>query len=150
MNRLFCSITVVLISVCAPAMAGEYQDKLSTCLAQSATQDDKDALVRWIFVAMSAHPLTEDLAKIPVDQRESITRKGGAVFEKLMTESCGAETIGTIKYEGTEAFGLAFEVLGSSAMEGLMSHPNVDKVIAELASYVDESKLEKLLEKQSP
>lgn len=149
MNRLYCGAGAVLISMCAPAMAGEHQDKLAECLTQSATQEDKDALVRWIFAAMAAHPLTEDLAEISDDQRDVITRQGGAVFEKLMTDSCGAETIGTIRYEGTDAFGKAFEVLGSSAMEGLMSHPNVERSIAELSSHIDESKLEGLLEKHS-
>jgi hypothetical protein len=145
MNRLMACTAVVLTSLAAPVMAGDYQDKLTACLTQSATQDDKDALVRWIFLAMAAHPLTHDLATIPNDRKEAVMRTSGAVFQKLMTESCGAETMGTIKHEGTEALGKAFEVLGSTAIEGLLSHPNVDSTIAELTSYFDEKKFEKLV-----
>ena len=99
---------------------------------------------------MSTHPLTESLATIPADQRATIVREGSAVFQKLMAETCGAETVGTLKYEGTEALGKAFEVLGQTAMEGLMSHPNVQAAISELASHLDQAKFEKLLEKHDP
>lgn len=148
-QRCLC-IALAMLSALSPAMAGDYQERLATCLTGSANQDDKDALIRWIFVAMAAHPLTEDLAAIPAGRRETIVSEGSAVFQKLMTETCGEETVGTLKYEGTEAFGKAFEVLGQTAMEGLMSHPDVDRAISELASHLDQKKFEELLERHDP
>ena len=150
MKRLCLCTALALASALVPAWAGDYQDKLSACLTTSATEGDKAALIRWVFVAMSTHPLTESLATIPADQRATIVREGSAVFQKLMAETCGAETVGTLKYEGTEALGKAFEVLGQTAMEGLMSHPNVQAAISELASHLDQAKFEKLLEKHDP
>lgn len=146
MKRLLVCGALALASVLVPARAGEHQDRLAACLTTSATEADKAALIRWVFVAMSTHPLTESLASVPAEQRAAIVREGSAVFQKLMTESCGAETVGTLKYEGTEAFGKAFEVLGQAAMEGLMGHPNVENAIAELASHLDQRKFEKLLQ----
>ncbi len=131
----------------APLAAGEHQERLASCLKESSTQADRDALVRWIFVAMSAHPLTADLAVVPADSASAVSRDASAVFAKLITVTCGAESAGTIKYEGTEAFGKAFEVLGMSAMDGLMGHPRVAGAVAEMTSHLDPAKFDEMMKR---
>lgn len=127
--------------------AGEHQDKLARCLVESTTQEDRNALVQWMFVAMSAHPLTAELAAVPASKRKEATTRATAVFEKLMTETCGAETMGTIKFEGTESLSKAFEALGNVAMEGLMAHPQVDEAITEMAAGIDPEKFQEMMQK---
>ena len=131
----------------APVAAGEHQERLASCLKESSTQADRDALVRWIFVAMSAHPLTADLAAVPSDTASAVSRDASAVFAKLITGTCGAESAGTIKYEGTDAFGKAFEVLGMSAMDGLMGHPRVAAAVAELTSHLDPARFDAMMQR---
>ena len=87
------------------AYAGEHQDKLAKCLIASTPEQDGDVLVQWIFVAMAAHPVTNELATVPANKRKEVTEKATTVFEKLMTETCGLETLNTIKFEGTESIG---------------------------------------------
>lgn len=131
----------------APVAAGEHRERLAGCLKESSTQADRDALVRWIFVAMSAHPLTADLAAVPADTASAVSRDASSVFAKLITETCGAESAGTIKYEGTEAFGKAFEVLGMFAMDGLMGHPNVAAAVDEMSSHLDPAQFDAMMQR---
>ena len=145
--RLALAIGTIGILLCSNALAGEHQDKLAQCLAKSTTQQDRNELVQWIFVAMSSHPLTSEFATIPAQKRKEITTRATRVFEKLMTDSCGLETLNTTKYEGTEAIGKAFETLGGIAMEGLMQHPDVEKAVMDMASGIDESKFDQLIKK---
>lgn len=131
------------------ANAGEHQEKLASCLVESTTTEDRNALVQWMFVAMSAHPLTSELAAVPEPRRKEVTARATRLFEKLMTETCGAETMDTIRYEGTESLSKAFEALGNLAMEGLMAHPGVNRAITDMAAGMDQSKFENMLQKQA-
>ena len=131
----------------AQVSAGEHQDRLAQCLIQSTTQDDRNLLVQWMFTAMSAHPLTSELATVPAPKRKAITAGATVVFEKLLTDTCGRETLETMKYEGTESLSKAFEALGSVAMQGLMGHPDVEKAINDMASGIDEAKFQTMIDK---
>ena len=135
--------------LCTPrALAGEHQTQLASCLVQSTTPQDREALVQWIFVAMASHPMARELANVPDDKRKATTARATAVFEKLMTDACGTETFNTVKYEGTESLGKAFETLGGVAMEGLMSHPDVQKAVTDMTSGLDQKKFEALFNAQ--
>lgn len=135
------------LAVClaAPATAGEHQERLADCLSQSSGQSDRDTLVRWIYVAMSAHPLTADLATVPADRAAEVSRDASAVFTQLITGTCGAESAATLKYEGTEAFGKAFEVLGMTAMDGLMGDPDVAAEVSALVEHLDQEKFDEMV-----
>jgi hypothetical protein len=150
MSYYFKATALLLLGLSsAGANAGEHQEKLASCLIKSTTTEDRNALVQWMFVAMSAHPLTSELATVPQSKREATTTRATRLFEKLMTETCGAETMDTIRFEGTESLSKAFETLGNLAMEGLMADPGVSKAITDMAAGMDQSKFEKMLQKQA-
>lgn len=150
MKHLSIGLAACLAAAATPPLAaGEHQDALAICLTQSTSHHEKNALVRWIFVAMSAHPLTDDLGTVPAEKRAQVTREAGQVFATLITETCGRESAATIHHEGTDAFGKSFEVLGMAAMDGLMSHPEVEAAVSELTNHIDPAKFEEMMRRHT-
>lgn len=140
-------VATILLSACsAPSVAGMYTDDLSRCLVEGTSKADKTVLVQWIVMAISQHPAVTTLNKgsaADIDQSNAAT---GALFMKLLTETCVEQTKKAVKYEGPAAIQGAFGVLGQSATMELFSDPEVQKVMNGLVAYVDEKKLEALKE----
>ena len=131
-------------AVSTPAFAGPYADDLAKCLVSSTTSDDKAALVKWIFAVAALHPAVAPLAQISDQEREGLSRNGAALFQRLMTETCRAQTQQALQYEGPSTIEYSFGVLGQVAMRELFSNPKVAQGLAQLGSYFDKSKLEEL------
>lgn len=142
MKNLGC---VVVLAVCAawPGLthAGAQQERLAQCLVASATEADKQALVRWIFFAMSRHPGVADLARIDDARGEDLTRAAAGVFEELIAKRCARESRAAILEDGMVAFKSAFGTLGEVAMGGIISAPEVNHVIAALNDYANEDRI---------
>ena len=126
-------------------VAGEYSDKLSKCLTASITPTDKTALVRWIFGAVASHPDVADMASLTPKKWDEISKGGAAVFQKLIADKCAGESREAIINEGMAGYSSAFEILGSTAVGGLMSDPAVEKAIADLQKHLSEDKLMRAL-----
>jgi hypothetical protein len=134
----------VLCAQGGTAHAGQYTDALSQCLVKSTTQADRTALVVWVYGAMSVHPDIKAYSAMTPAQHQEVTKRAAELFQRLMTADCRAESIGALKYEGTQAFEKAFETLGQVAMEGLVTNGDVAKEMGAIETYVDKSKFESL------
>lgn len=128
-----------------PVRAGEAADRLSKCLADSATAADRTVLVRWMFGALSAHPDLDDLVAPGGAQRAEAERDAAAVFERLIAQDCAAASRDAIAREGTEGYGSGFETLGELAMEGFVGHPHVQASMEGMVSRIDSQKILKAL-----
>ena len=134
-----------LLFASASAAAGEHTDKLSACLTNSVTPQDKTALIRWVFGAVAYHPDVADIANVTPQKWEVISKNGAAVFEKLIAETCASESRAAILNEGMSGYKSAFETLGSTAVGGLMTDPAVVKAMSDLENNLSEEKLLKAL-----
>ncbi len=123
------------------AQAGPSTDALSACLARSTTADDHIVLVDWIFAMIARHPSVSGMTSISSAQRAEINRKAGALFTRLLTDSCGAEVKQAYKEDGMIAVQSAFSSLGAAAMQDLMSNPDVQAAGNDIQPYVDQQKL---------
>ena len=134
---------VIAGTLCAPrvATAGPFIDDLSRCLVTKSTEADKMVLVQWIFSMIALHPGVASMSEISDAQREELSRKGGKLFEVLVTDRCKAEAQLAVKHEGAKAFEASFKVLGEIAAGGLFADPSVAAGSEKLASYIDEKKL---------
>ena len=128
--------------------AGVDADNLSKCLVDSTSAKDKTSLVRWVFSTIAAHPDIKDDYPITEAKKEELNQAVAVIYERLLVEDCLKETQKVIKNEGTAAFEKSFEVLGTVAVEGLMSDPAVLKASEDFVKYVNEEKLNKLNEPQ--
>jgi hypothetical protein len=122
------------------AYAGPDAEKLSRCLVDNASPKDQAALVRWMFLAMSANPALDDMPKVTPAQRESQNRAMAAMFERLVLQDCRREYVAAARTDGPAAIGEAFKVMGERAASQLMSDPQAAKEIQQFAAYLDEAK----------
>ena len=129
----------------SPARAGLYSDELAKCLVRSTTPQDRAALVRWMFIALSNHPAVKSVASVTKAQAEDANRTTGELFMRLLTTACKDDTQRALQYEGTGAISSGFQVLGQVAGRELMGSPDVAASFAGLEKYLDASRIQALV-----
>lgn len=142
--KLWLMVGLGLGCCASSATAGLYSDDLARCLVTKSTEADKTLLMRWVFGAMTASSATRDLSSVTSDQRDKLAQEGGALFVRLIADTCHAESVAALKYEGSAAFESAFQTLGAVAMRGLMSDPLVAAELAKLDKHMSKDKLKAL------
>lgn len=132
---------VSTLAVTAPsqASAGVFSDDLAKCLVQSASDADRLALVRWLFVAVSENPGLSDLKKVRPDQKEQADRTAAQMMQRLLITDCRAQTVAAIKNEGPTAIQASFGVFGQVAGRELMANPKSQAEAANMQKYLDQS-----------
>lgn len=131
--------------VAQPAAASVYSDDLGKCLVAKTSDQDKIALVQWVFVAISASPGVKDMASVTPQRRDQHDHAVAALFERLLEVDCRRETVAAVKYDGPEAIKISFGLLGQVAMKVLMSDPAVNDATGEFVKYIDKAKLAALM-----
>ena len=146
-HKLVVASTVfsLIILLTCTVFAGPYSNELAKCLVRSTSEGDKNDLVKWMFAAFASHPEVKSMASISETQREELNEKTANLMMRLLTESCRFETAEALKYEGQGTLEAGFQVLGSVAARGLMSHPDVANYIAGLDRYIDPQKLKSVI-----
>ncbi len=145
MTSAKCLSLATLLCLCPVIAAGTSVEDASTCLTDSTSGRDRKDLVKWIFLAISKHPEISSLASSgPADDEES-NRRVGELFTRLIADDCPAEINKMITEHGASSISLAFEVLGSVAMQELMVHPDVQGVFSGLEKYSDQERIAPVL-----
>lgn len=139
--------TWLLALLCAAhsASAGPFADDMAKCLVDSTSPADRTVFVRWMFSLITLHPDLTSMSNVTPQQRAELTRQTGALFQKLLLESCRAQTQRAMENEGPQTIQYAFQVLGQSATVGMLTDPHVADAAKTLAQYMDEQKLRELL-----
>ncbi len=135
------SLTLFTAFPAGSALAGPATDALATCLVKAVSNEDRVVLMQWIFSTMARHPGVAQLSNITPEQRVDINRNGGALFTRLLTADCTLETRKAVLDDGQNALSSAFNVLGGTAMDGLMADPAVQVSLGDLADYIDQNRL---------
>lgn len=141
-------IALVFLGLAANAYAGPFTDDMSKCLVKNTTQEDKEALIKWIYAAMSNHPSVKSLSNVSVKQGEELNKRAAELMVELLTQRCKVETQQAIKFEGETAIRTSFQILGQVAMQDLMANQAVAKYISGIASHVDKNAIEEALGKK--
>jgi hypothetical protein len=102
------------------------------------------ALARWIFFAFSAHPSVAPFSVVKASDIESANTEIGALFMKLLTDSCREKTKTALKFEGPAAIQLSFQTLGQVAGMELASNPDVQAKMSGFSKHIDEGKIKAL------
>jgi hypothetical protein len=137
------AISLVVMSS-GSAVAGPYADELAKCLVRSTTDADKNYLIKWMFASMALHPEVKSIASVTDAQRNELNKHAGKLFERLVAESCKAQTQDALRYEGPSTLEAGFQVLGQVAARGLFSDPAVAKGMSDFGKHIDNQRLEKL------
>jgi hypothetical protein len=118
---------------------------MAKCLVKSTSAEDRTVLVKWIFSAMSLHPDLASMSSISTQQRDALTQGVGALFQRLLLESCRTETHDAVQNEGIQTIQYAFQILGQVAVRGLMTDPQVLEGMKSVGKSLDEEKIKTLL-----
>lgn len=134
----------LLLGASNTAIAGPFADDMARCLVNSTSPQDRAVLVRWIFGMMSLHPDLTGMSSISTKQRDEMTKSAGALFQRLLLESCRSQTQQALQNEGPQTIQYAFQVLGQVATRGLLTDSHVMDGAKDLAKYIDEEQLKSL------
>jgi hypothetical protein len=124
--------------------AGPYGDDLAKCLVASTTKEDRASLVRWMFAAAAANPAVASIANVSPKVLAETNASTGALFMRLLTDTCKDKAKTALTYEGPATIQLSFTVLGQVAAGELFSSPEVRKAMSGLETSIDKKKLEEL------
>lgn len=138
-------IAMLLCAIAPATHAGPYSDALGKCMVERSTDADKQQLVEWIFSALAYNPQISQYARVSPEQHAQIDARMAALFGKLLTEYCRDEASKAIRYEGSEAFGDAFELLGKVAGQQMFESPEVNEGVKNFVGLVDFPKLQSSL-----
>lgn len=139
-HKLIVALLVAFIAF--PAVAGPQTEALETCLTDNTSGKERKELVRWILLAMAAHPDMQELSSVTTATRQQAAQAVGSLFTRLLSETCARETRAAVEKEGSESLGVAFSFLGKLAMQELMANKNVTASMSEVTQYLDRKKLE--------
>lgn len=134
------SASLLFAAAPTPAEAGPYADSLSRCLLKSATEEDKTALMVWIFAAIAQHPAAKGYTNMTDAQREDIARDAAGVFMRLISVDCRREAVAALGNE-QNGFEIAFRTLGESAAGDLLGGGAPAREMERLMEYVDKDEL---------
>jgi hypothetical protein len=138
-HRLIAAAFVATLAL--PTHAGPYQVALGSCMADRTTGKDRKELAQWMFSAMAAHPSMRNLSNIDLETRRGIDQAMGRLVTRLVTEDCAKEARELIDKEGGPALGGAFEALGRTAMQELMSDRGVAAAVGAFDAHLDKAKV---------
>ena len=136
----------IVAAIQPQAYAGPYADSLSQCFVRSTTDSDRTTLVRWMFSIVALHPDIQSLTTVSDSQRVALNLEVADLMEKLVSESCRAETQEAIKFEGSQAVDASFGILGEIGLRRLLADPHVLDGVVGFTKYLDRSKFEPLIE----
>jgi hypothetical protein len=142
---------VYLAALSAALVAGQAcaqtpVETLGSCLADNTSGKDRKELARWLFAAMTAHPEMKSLSSATPQDIDSASRSAGALFTRLMTESCSKEVRSAVQSGGTAAITAGFQVLGQLAMQELTTNPQVGAAMGVIDQYIDRAKVDAALQ----
>lgn len=138
LRQLFIIVTMLLPQ---SLYAGIYTDDLSRCLVEKSTTEDKLALVKWMFTAMSLHPAVQNIATVSSKQRDVADKAMADLMVNLLSVECLEQSKKAIKYEGETAIQSSFKILGEIAAKELFANPEVAKGLSSLDQYIDSETL---------
>jgi hypothetical protein len=138
-------IVAAALGVPSAAMAQAPVGGLGQCLADNTSGRDRKDLARWVFLAMAAHPEIKDLSRATAADADGASKATGALFTRLLTQSCAKEARMTMAAGGANALQFAFQTLGQLAMQELMSDTNVAQSMGAIERHVDQKKINEVL-----
>lgn len=137
----------LLLAAPLVALAQTSADALSRCIADNTSGKDRKTLARWTFFAMAAHPEIKQYASATVARATEDTNDAmAAIFTRLLTESCAEQAKAVTKEGGPRAMSGAFRILGTLAMQEIMSDADVKAAMGSFDKHIDRAKIDRVLD----
>jgi len=125
--------------------AGADTQALTTCVTDHTNGKERKELIRWVFLAISAHPEIQDFVTVNAATKHGADAYVASLVTRLMAEDCAKELSAAYKSDGTDSIRVAFGTLGELAMRELMTNPNVSQSLNGMQKLIDNAKVAKAL-----
>lgn len=135
--RFVLAVAACLVLTATPASAGEPTNRLSRCVSEKMTAEDRGHLMRWLFSSFSRNNAVASLAIIPDAEREKVDRAVAAFFDKAILVDCRSEAVNALKADGTAAPVNVTVLLGTTAGADLGVAPEVQSENGRFAHHID-------------
>lgn len=135
---IFCCMAMLGCMV-SDSFAGEYADKLTSCLLDSATKKDKLVLVKWVGFAISRHEAVATTMSVSDLEMVQASKEVGDLLIYLMGDVCREFTEQAIQHEGPAAIQQSFHVLGQAASYEMFADPDVQQGMTHVGKYLQDN-----------
>lgn len=133
-------------AVLAPAEEGRLVSELTQCFRMKTTGEDRVNLARWFMGGMASLPQMHDFVTVNAEVKDGLDRKGAAIFTRLFTVDCLAQSSALAKADSTQSgFRAAGEALGKMAVEEAFNDPRANEAMSSYLKYLDEAEFKKIL-----
>lgn len=138
-SRCILALCLIINLVVIPnkLLSGPTTDRLSVCLVENASTADKVSLVRWIFLALAAHPDVNDLSDVSASKEVVGDVEAAKIIQRLITRDCMEEVNTALIIDGDVAIEASFTILGQVAAGSLMENPQVVQRSEGFIQYLD-------------
>jgi len=140
MFKNFTLIVIFIFSVLFSSLviSGPYQDSLSKCIVEKTTKEEKNLLMKWMFVIISEHPSIPENYKISNKDKVLSDIDMANLVMNIFHRHCTTEAKRAYKYEGENSVAESFRLLGEVAMRNLMNNDDVNIAVGRFTNYIDE------------
>ena len=148
MFKNFTLIVIFIFSVLFSSfvISGPYQDNLSKCIVEKTTKEEKNLLMKWMFVVISEHPaIPEDYKISNADKALSDIDMANIVMNIFQTH-CSTEGKQAMQYEGESSIAESFRLLGEVAMRNFLMNAEVNYAAGRFTDYIDEEEFISIFE----
>ncbi len=137
-------ILTIGVTISVPALSGSAASNLGGCMIDALNGKERKQLAKWIFFSMAAHPSIKSYFSATAKDITESDEIIGKLITRLLTSDCPHELKIANKSDPL-AIKKSFELVGQVAMQELMTNKKVMKAITNYAQYVDQGKINSLL-----
>lgn len=153
MKSLSLCLMIATIAVASPASAkltpeeeGKLVGDLTECFRMKTTGEDRVNLARWFMGGMASLPQMKDFIVVNAEVKDGLDRKGAAIFTRLFTVDCLAQSSALAKGGSAQSgFRAAGEALGKMAVAEAFNDPRANEVMSSYLKYLDENEFKKIM-----
>jgi hypothetical protein len=138
----------------APASAQDSETdrmtELSECIVGNSTGNDRVLVARWVGVSLASAPQLVGVVTVDQAEREQVDRQMAALFTRLITVDCLAQSRSLLADGQADALGSAFRQLGFVAIQELTANPGASAAMESFAGYLEEDAFSALQQASDP
>jgi len=136
LRHLSFMLAILMLSI-TTAQAGVHSDALGQCFVDSASKEDKNKLIVWMFLTASQHPVLKDMLRVKEADLNKANKELAHLTMKLLTDDCRVKAKKAIRAEGLIALQLSSKIFGEKVGRELFASPYVVKAMAGYARNLD-------------
>ena len=138
----FASVLAVLTQLAhaqVPAVLGK-------CIVANMSPVDRQDIARWVFASMAVHPEVKQLSAQNTQATQEAARKMGAIFTRLLRDTCPTEVREAAGAGGPPVVTSAINFLTQIGIQELMTNKAVLATHSSFSQYADKEGIDRTVQ----